>query len=169
MPTAKPRITVTLEPHAHEVLSRLSRVGGDSMSTLVTQLLDVALPSLERAVVVLERAAAAPQEARAGLAAALDRAEREALPALMKAIDQRDLFLADLDAATGSGDPLRRDLLNAQAAATARGQAQPGRQLAASSKVKKAPKGASTPVPVTRGSGGYKSGRPRPAKGARRG
>ena len=140
------------------------------MSTLITQLLDVALPSLERVVVVLERAAAAPQEARAGLAAALDRAEREALPALMKAIDQRDLFLADLDAASGSGDPLRRDLLNASAAAAAGVRAQPGRQLAAGAKkAKKGPKAVSTPVPVTRGSGGYKSGRARPIKGARRG
>lgn len=140
------------------------------MSTLITQLLDVALPSLERVVVVLERAAAAPQEARAGLAAALDRAEREALPALMNAIDQRDLFLADLDAMTGSGDPLRRELLDLSAAAAAGVQAQPGRQLAApAKKAKKGRKGVSTPVPVTRGSGGYKSGRARPAKGERRG
>lgn len=97
MSTTKPRITVTLEPHAYEVLSRLSAVGGDSMSSLVAQFVDVSLPSLERLVVVLERAKAAPEEARAGLAAAVERAERTLLPALMQAQDMGDLFLSDIE------------------------------------------------------------------------
>ena len=97
MPTTKPRITVTLEPHTYDVLSRLSAVGGESMSALVAQFVDVSVPSLERMVVVLERAKSAPQEARAGLLAAVERAERTLLPALMQAQDMGDLFIADLD------------------------------------------------------------------------
>ena len=95
MPTAKPRITVTLDERAHEVLSRLSVASGDSMSQIVAGFVDLAVPSLERVVVVLERAKSAPKEARDGLAAAIDRAERQLLPALVNSQDQVDLFLAD--------------------------------------------------------------------------
>lgn len=100
MSTTKPRITVTLEPRTYEVLSRLSAVGGESMSALVGQFVEVSLPTLERLVVVLERAASAPEEARAGLAAAVKRAERTLLPALMQAQDMGDLFLMDAERAT---------------------------------------------------------------------
>ena len=97
MSTTKPRITVTLEPHTYEVLSRLAAVGGESMSSLVAQFVDVSLPSLERLVVVLERAKSAPQEALAGLASAVERAERTLLPALMNAQGMGDLFLSDIE------------------------------------------------------------------------
>lgn len=146
MSTSKPRITVTLEPHAYEVLSRLSAVGGDSMSALVAQFVNVSLPSLERLVVVLERAASAPEEARAGLAAAVERAERTLLPALMKAQDMGDLFLSDVDyASTRGAQPAPAQRARAAAPAPA-------------------------PVPkdprlVTRGSGGPQKGR----KGVQRG
>lgn len=147
MSTTKPRITVTLEPHAYEVLSRLSAVGGDSMSSLVAQFVDVSLPSLERLVVVLERAKAAPEEARAGLAAAVERAERTLLPALMQAQDMGDLFLADIE--HGS---MRK--------ATPAPAAQRGRAAAPAPAPKRR-----DPRLVTRGSGGPQKGR----KGVSRG
>jgi hypothetical protein len=100
MATNKPRVTVTLEPRTYEVLARLSAAGGDSMSSLIAQFVDVSLPSLERLVVVLERAAAAPAEARAGLAAAVERAERQLLPALVAAQDQTAFFLMDAERAS---------------------------------------------------------------------
>lgn len=96
MPTVKPRITITLEPHSHEVLSRLSSASHQSMASIVTDILDTAIPSLERVVVVMERAATATQEVRDGVAAAVERAERELLPSLMDAVGQTDLFLGDL-------------------------------------------------------------------------
>jgi hypothetical protein len=139
MPTAKPRITITLEPHAHEVLTRLSGLTGDSMSAIVTQYVDLALPSLERVVVVLERARDAPQEARAGLAAAVERAERQLLPALVAASDQTHLFLAD--ALQGLGPA---------AAPAAAAPAQRERRRAAPTKAA----AAKDPRLVTRGSGG---------------
>lgn len=100
MPTLKPRISITLEPHTHEVLQRLSGATGQSMASFVASLVEVASPSLVRLAVVMERAAAAPAEVRAGLLAAVERAERDALPSMVKALDQGDMFLADLEAST---------------------------------------------------------------------
>lgn len=147
MSTTKPRITVTLEPHAHEVLARLSAASGESMSQIVAGFVDLAVPSLERVVVVMERAKSAPQEVRAGLVAALDRADRQLMPALVNAMDQNDLFLSDaLQSLTAE------PVADAKAATPARGR-------------RRADSGGSTPVPVTRGSGGASRG----VKGGRRG
>jgi len=99
MATTKPRVTVTLERRTYECLSRLSAVGGDSMSSIISEFIEISLPSMERLVVVLERAKAAPEETRAGIAAAVDRAERDMLPAMMEALNQNDLFLADIESA----------------------------------------------------------------------
>jgi hypothetical protein len=140
MSTKKPRITITLEPHAHEVLTRLSAVGGDSMSQIVAQFVDLALPSLERLVVVLERARSAAKETHVGLSAALERAERDLMPAIEGALKQGDMFFRDLEAVAGSGpSPDAQQPRSAQNAAAA---------VAAKP---------STPVPVTRGSGGGKT------------
>lgn len=147
MSTTKPRITVTLEPRAHEVLSRLSAAGGESMSQIVAGFVELAIPSLERVVVVLERAKAAPEEVRAGLSAALDRADRQLIPALTSALDQTDLFLADALQASAP-----QPAADASAPRPARGR-------------RKAAARPSTPVPVTRGSGGPAKG----GKGVRRG
>lgn len=103
MPTKKPRITITLEPHSHEVLSRLSSASRQSMASIVTDILDTAIPSLERVVVVLERAATASQDVRDGVAAAIERAERDLMPSMLAAIDQSDMFLADLGHQAGGG------------------------------------------------------------------
>jgi hypothetical protein len=155
MPTAKPRITITLDSHVHETLSRLAAVSGNSMSQIVAGFCDMAVPSLERLVVVLEQARAAPQEVRAGLVASFERAERDLMPQLMGALDQADMFIGDIEAA-------------------ARPQQAPGgpapRGVAAPAQARKRP---STPVAVTRGSGGGKTLRGAPKaralKGSRRG
>ena len=135
MPTTKPRITVTLKPHAYEVLSRLSAVSGDSMSALLADLFEVSRPSLERLVSVLERAASAPEEARAGLAAAVERAERTVLPALMHAQGINDLFLEDIANAMPPTLP-------------GRATAKPGRAIASGAALAR-----KDPRLVTRGSG----------------
>lgn len=145
MSTTKPRITVTLEPHTHEVLSRLSAVGGESMSALVSQFVQIAIPSLERLVVVLERAAVAPKEATAGFAASVERAERTLLPALMGAQKMGDLFIDDMARSLAPGKPTR--------------QAKPGARAVS------ALRGSQDPRLVTRGSGTPKQG----TKGSSRG
>lgn len=61
MPTAKPRITITLSEHAHFILSSLAVAQKVSMSSIVVDLVDTTLPVLERLVQVLNNAAVAPQ------------------------------------------------------------------------------------------------------------
>ena len=61
MPTAKPRITITLTDQHHAVLSSLAALQKVSMSSIVFDLLDTTLPVLERLAGVLENAANAPQ------------------------------------------------------------------------------------------------------------
>lgn len=137
MATNKPRITLSLEPHVYEVLRRMSEAGGKSMSSSVTGLLDVALPALERMVVVMEAAKAAPEQTMQEVGDMVARAEARVLPAIAALVDQSDLFLAQ---------ELERHRGRAAGGAAAR--------IAA-------PVGGSTPVPVTRGSGrqkGRKSG-----------
>jgi len=56
MSTSKPRITITLEKEAYALLQRMSAQRGKSMSAIVTELLDAAAPSLERASVLMQRA-----------------------------------------------------------------------------------------------------------------
>lgn len=154
MPTAKPRITITLDQHSHEVLSRLSVLSGDSMSQIVTGFVDLAVPSLVRVVAIMERAKAAPEEARAGLAAAIERADRDLIPRLVEAAGQGDMFLAQMQADLSAPRAERRQ-------APARGAG----GLPASGGKRKG----STPVPVTRGSGAPKRAQPGGVKGGRRG
>jgi len=61
VPTAKPRITITLSDRQHELLSALSSLQKVSMSSIVVDLLDSTLPVLERLTAVLQNAANAPQ------------------------------------------------------------------------------------------------------------
>lgn len=161
MPTTKPRITITLEPRTHEVLTRLSVAGGESMSALIGQLVELAVPSMERLVVVLENAKTAPEEAKKGLQAAIERAERQLLPAAQTMIDQADLFLADACVAVGvpaPGAPAPAPGATEHAAKPkgSRGDSglRAGMDAAADIvRARKVPRAFPTPVPVTRGSG----------------
>ena len=129
MATEKPRITITLEPRVYEVVRRLSAASGDSMSRVVTQFLDVAVPPMERMVVVLEQAKAMPKETADAVRASILRAEAKLLPSVMaNFVEQNDMFLAEFAKPT------------APAALAPEGRARPARV-------------ALTPVAVTRGSG----------------
>lgn len=137
--TKKPRITVTLEPLHHEVLSRLARASGESMSQIVAQFVEMAIPSLERVVVVLERASTATEEVRTGLRSAFERADDHVMPQLLEAVKQGEMFLAEAERLAAP-----RPDMPAQRAGRAR------------VPLKVSGKG-STPVPVTRGSGHRKT------------
>jgi hypothetical protein len=133
MSTSKPRITITLEPHAYEVLKRLSAASDRPMSSAVTDFLAVALPAMERIVVVLEAAKRMPDQAREEMRESLGKAEAKLVPALLDLIDQADMFLEragdDAESSGGRGAAERTAALG----------------------------GVSTPVPVTRGSGTAKA------------
>lgn len=89
------------------------------MSKIVASFVDLAVPSLERVVLLMERAKTAPEEVRAGLSAALDRADRDLIPSLMEGIDQADLFLVDALSEAGKGDAGGTPLAGGSCAAAA--------------------------------------------------
>lgn len=146
MSTTRPRITVTLQPHSHRVLSRLAELSGDSMSEIVCGFVDLAVPSLERVVVLMQRAKDAPQEVKAGVSAAIDRAESVMLPQLQSLLAQNDLFIEDV------GQALKR----------------PAGPVTRAKRAAPVPVDAQTPGPVTRGSGLKKPAKPKGASSAPR-
>ena len=93
MPTTKPRITITLSEHQHAVLSKMSALGKDSMSTIVVDMLDTMLPVLERVVIALQAAADAPIELRNGMVKSFEKAEKEVSGYMAAAMGQLDLLV----------------------------------------------------------------------------
>lgn len=106
MATTKPRITITLEPHRHELLRRVASARGVTMSSVVAELVETVAEPLERMCVVVEAANRAPGEVEAGLRQAMTAVDRNFRHHAAKAIEQHDLFL-DLaeEAASKPSDP----------------------------------------------------------------
>ena len=82
MPTAKPRITVTLTDQQYGLLSHMSSLGSGSMSAIVADMIETMVPVLERVVSALKVAAEAPLEMRKGMQDSYERAEAEMRPHL---------------------------------------------------------------------------------------
>lgn len=93
MPTAKPRITITLSDEQHVTLQSLAQVQGVSMSSIVVDLLDTTLPVLQRLTEVLRNASEAPQAVLDGLKASLDSAQGQMLGHGEAAMSQLDLLV----------------------------------------------------------------------------
>ena len=93
MATLKPRITITLEPHRHELLRRVAAARGVTMSSVVAELVETVAEPLERMCVVVEAANRAPGEVEAGLRQAMTAVDRNFRHHAEKAIEQHDLFL----------------------------------------------------------------------------
>ena len=142
MPTAKPRLQITLTRPQHELLTNLARLQERSASSIVTELLDQVLPVLERVAVVLQAATRAQESAKEGLKGSLESAERDMRPHVAAALGQLDLLAMEL----GQGPSTPPD-----AAAERR------RRRGADPRL------------VTRGSGTEKRTRQHPAKAIRRG
>lgn len=68
MPTVKPRVTVTLEPEAYEVLEGMARLGGTTPGRVLTEIASPVLPVLKRLVKASEDYAAWQQQMRDQLA-----------------------------------------------------------------------------------------------------
>lgn len=96
------RITVSLPEDAYDVLARLSRLQGGSMSSIVRELMEAVTPSLSRTADLMERASGAQKEVLAGIAAAATASEDavfgplgEAERAFQALMDQADAALSD--------------------------------------------------------------------------
>lgn len=103
MPTAKPRIAVTLEQSTFEVIARMAALQGVSRGSVVADLLDSVAPVLTRTVALLEAAAAAPKQVRDGLREVAEAAHDEFTVIAGDATKQLDMLL-DAVAQAGS-DP----------------------------------------------------------------
>lgn len=103
MPTAKPRIAVTLEQSTFEVIARMAALQGVSRGSIVADLLDSVAPSLARTVSLLEAAAAAPKQVQDGLREVVEAAHDDFTALAGDATRQLDMLL---DAFTRTGaDP----------------------------------------------------------------
>lgn len=103
MPTAKPRIAVTLEQTTFEVIARMAALQGVSRGSIVADLLDSVAPSLARTVSLLEAAAAAPKQVQDGLREVVEAAHDDFTALAGDATRQLDMLL-DAFARTGA-DP----------------------------------------------------------------
>lgn len=144
MPSSNPRLSVVLPPSLAATLAALSAETGDSASSLVRGLLEQAAPALERMLELVRAAKAAKGQIGEGLRGSMDRV-----------IDDLHDALAVADARTGR---VVADLVSQ--AEGVRGRRRRGARGAGDTAA--AP--ASTPVPVTRGSGGPGKGVNRPRK-----
>lgn len=94
MPTIKPRVQVTLEPSTHEVIQRLAELQGRSRGSVIAELLDEVGPALTRTVALLEAAAAAPDQVKAGLRGVIEGVHRELVAVSGDSVDQLDILLS---------------------------------------------------------------------------
>lgn len=92
MPTAKPRVAVTMKPEHYEVLSRLSAARGVSMSSILSELWEVSVPVMARVANLLEQAKGAQESAKEGIREATDAALQVLVPQAQQVITNFDLF-----------------------------------------------------------------------------
>lgn len=78
MPSTKPRVNLTLEPEAFATLTRLSKAAKLPRARLLADLLEEALPLMERSAAMLEQAATLSAEARDQLRAKVDQLDTQA-------------------------------------------------------------------------------------------
>ena len=105
MPTAKPRVNVTLSVEDYELLSKLATQQKRSRADMLRDLFQTIRPVLERVAVVTEAALRAQATARQGLVQSAEKAEAELLPMVQQALGQFDLFIADVQAQADGRKP----------------------------------------------------------------
>lgn len=93
MPTAKPRIAVTLEQHTFDVIARMADLQGCSRGSVVAELLESVAPALTRTVALLEAAADAPKQVREGLRSVVEGAHNDLVEVSGDALRQLDFLL----------------------------------------------------------------------------
>jgi hypothetical protein len=103
MPTNKPRVAVTLEPHDHEVIARLAHLQGRTRGAVIADLLHEVVPALARTVALLEAAAAAPEQVKKGLRSVVESVHDELVATAGQGIAQMDWLLGELQGGAGEG------------------------------------------------------------------
>jgi uncharacterized protein (DUF1778 family) len=103
MATTKPRITITLTTRQHEVLKSIGAASGQSMSGFVVDILEMALPTLERLAATLQHVRRAHDQDVQRIRDQLEEAQSAFEPIALAAVGQADLFLGRIGAAFGDG------------------------------------------------------------------
>ena len=102
MPTAKPRVMVTLEARQHQVLASINKSTGQSMSSIVGELVDQAMPVLERIALTFTKLCGMWDAKKATLVHSMEAAQAAFEPLAQEAVGQFDLFLARVEGRSGS-------------------------------------------------------------------
>ena len=105
MATTKPRITVTLTQRQHDVLRVISECGGQPMSAFISDMLEQALPVLERMAESFRKIKAAQDDQKKRIVEELDQAQTAVEPILDQVMGQFDLFMTKIEEAAGAGSP----------------------------------------------------------------
>lgn len=135
MPSKNPRLSVVLSPSLAATLAAISQETGDSASSLVRGLLEQSEPALRRMLELVRAAKAAKGQIGEGVSQAMGRVVNDLQDALAVADSRQGRVIADL---------------------VEQAQAVQGRRRNGGTRSARdgSPAAASTPVPVTRGSGG---------------
>lgn len=150
MATTKPRVAVTLDEHTHAVIARLAELQGRTRGSVIAELLDEVAPVLGRTVALLEAAAAAPEQVKAGLRSVVEGVHRDLVKVAGDSVGQLDMLLAvagkQVDGETGLQGDGETGLQGSEGSA----------------------EGGANPHVVTRGSGQGGRGAGRAAKGRKK-
>ena len=90
MPTPNPRITITLTPSSHAVMKSLSDLSGNSMSSMVAEIITMNEPVFARMVKVLQAAKSVQASSKESMMAALNDAQTKIEKQLGLALDAMD-------------------------------------------------------------------------------
>lgn len=99
MPTKKPRCTITFDPNVYHTLTRLAELQGITKSAVIGEFFDAIHPPLMRTVALLEAAAEAPRQVRAGIRQTVEDMERLLVASAGEGIRHMDAVLEELQAA----------------------------------------------------------------------
>lgn len=92
MATTKPRVTVTFEAYAYEVLKAMSASSGQTMSSIISGLIDVSLPVLVRMTETYQLVKKSGEYQRTQMVETMQEAQDLFEPLVMNGLHQRDLF-----------------------------------------------------------------------------
>ena len=101
MATTKPRITVSLTKRQHEVLKAIADNGGATMSGMLGEFIEAAMPTFERMAATFQQVRKANIQERARIVEALSDAQDVMEPIALAAAGQFDLFLSKMENAVG--------------------------------------------------------------------
>ena len=92
MPTAKPRVNVTMNQDDYDLLSAFAARQGVSRSEILVDLWQMAAPVMARVLKLLEEAERAKESVRDGIRQAAAEAEMQMMPLAREALANLDLF-----------------------------------------------------------------------------